>query len=101
LKLNFLISIPLSGLWLFPRESLTPSHIPTLRGVLQTLPSCLNLRDPVSPPNMVFRGSLGCDQSPLLPPEAGLNLNPGSYLSDEQRSPPFAGSCTSPVPFCI
>jgi hypothetical protein len=27
--------------------------------------------------------SLGGDQSPLLPPEAGLNLNLGSYQSDE------------------
>jgi hypothetical protein len=27
---------------------------------------------------------LGVDQIPLLPPEAGLNLNLGSYQSDEQ-----------------
>jgi hypothetical protein len=39
---------------------------------------------------------VGGDQSPLLPPEAGLNLNPGSYQSDRQCSPSLAGSCASP-----
>jgi hypothetical protein len=47
-------------------------------------------------PKYVIRGSLGGDQSPLLPPEAGLNLNPGSYQTDGQYSPPFTGSCDSP-----
>jgi hypothetical protein len=32
---------------------------------------------------------------PLLSPGAGLNLNSGSYQSDEQSSLPLAGSCTS------
>jgi hypothetical protein len=34
----------------------------------------------------VTQVSLGVDQTPLLPPEAGLNSNPGSYQSDEWGS---------------
>jgi hypothetical protein len=40
--------------------------------------------------------SLGGDQSPLRPPEAGLNSNPGSYQSNEWCSPSLVGSCASP-----
>jgi hypothetical protein len=39
---------------------------------------------------------LGGDQSPLLPPETGLNLNPVSYHSDKRCFPPLIGSCASP-----
>jgi hypothetical protein len=41
--------------------------------------------------------SLGVYQTPLLPPESGLNLNPGSYQSDEQGSQ--AGSRAFPGSF--
>jgi hypothetical protein len=47
-------------------------------------------------PNRVIRGSLGGDQSPLLPPKAGLNLNLGSYQSDGRCIPPLTGSCALP-----
>jgi hypothetical protein len=40
--------------------------------------------------------SLGVDQTPLLPPEAGLNLNQGSYQSDEQGSQAFLSSFVWP-----
>jgi hypothetical protein len=44
--------------------------------------------------------SLGVDQTPLLPPEAGLNLNPSSYQSDEWGSQvgswAFLGSFVQP-----
>jgi hypothetical protein len=38
---------------------------------------------------------LGGDQAPLLLPGAGLNLNLGSYHSDEWCSHPFPDFCTS------
>jgi hypothetical protein len=38
---------------------------------------------------------LGGDQAPLLPPGASLNLNQGSYQSDQQCSPRLASSYTS------
>jgi hypothetical protein len=61
------------------------------------LPYCsLNLTNMVSPPKWWLPGvPLGGDQAPLLPPEAVLNLNQYSYQSDEQCSPPLAGSCAS------
>jgi hypothetical protein len=64
------------------------------------LPSCsLNLRDTVSPQNVVTRVSLlEVDQTPLLPPEAGLNLNQDSYQSDEWGSQ--VGSQAFPGSFC-
>jgi hypothetical protein len=51
----------------------------------------------VSPQKAVTRVSLGVDQTPSLPPEAGLNLNLGSYQSDEQGSQ--VGSCAFPGSF--
>jgi hypothetical protein len=55
-------------------------------GVSHTFAPLLSLRDPVSPQIGSLGGSLGGDQSLLLPPEAGLNLNLGSYQSDELGS---------------
>jgi hypothetical protein len=40
----------------------------------------------VSPQKGVTQVSLGVDQIPLLPPEAGLNLNLGPYQSDKWGS---------------
>jgi hypothetical protein len=56
----------------------------------------LNLRDMVSPQKWQFLGCpFGSWSGPLLSPGAGLNLNQGSYQSDEWCSPPLASSCTS------
>jgi hypothetical protein len=50
-------------------------------------PSSLNLRDTVSPQKAVTRVPLlGVGQTLLLPPEADLNSNLGSYQSDERGS---------------
>jgi hypothetical protein len=38
------------------------------------------------PQKGVSQVSLRVDQAPLMPPEAGLNLNPDFYQSDEQDS---------------
>jgi hypothetical protein len=46
-------------------------------------------------PDRITWGSLGGDQSPLLPLEAGLNSNSGSYQSDKWCSLHIADSCTS------
>jgi hypothetical protein len=50
-------------------------------------PPSVNLKNRVSPPKRaLLRCLLRVDQTSLLPPEAGLNLNPDSYQSDEQGS---------------
>jgi hypothetical protein len=68
--------------WLHLRVAL--SHTLTQHSTPTLLPE---QRDTVSPQKVVARVSLlGVDQTPLLPPKAGLNLNPGSYQSDEQGS---------------
>jgi hypothetical protein len=63
-------------------------------------PRSLNWKNTVSPLKAVTRVSLGVDQTPHLPPNAGLNLNPDSYQSDEQGSQvgswAFPGSCVQP-----
>jgi hypothetical protein len=60
------------------------SHFHTLSHSTVLPPRSLSLKDKVSPPK---RALLGCllrvDQTPLLPPEEGLKLNPCSYQSDE------------------
>jgi hypothetical protein len=60
---------------------LTFSHTVTQHSISTLL---LNLKDMVSPQK--GRSLLGLDQTRLLPPEAGLNLNPSSYQSEEQGS---------------
>jgi hypothetical protein len=61
------------------------------------LPYCsLNLRDTAFIPKMAATRMSHWEVIKLLfPPGAGLNLNPGSYQSDTQCSPPLTGSCTS------
>jgi hypothetical protein len=59
------------------------SHIVTQHS---TSTHCLDLRDMVLPQKGVTQVSLGVDQTPSLPPKAGLNLNLGSYHSDEWGS---------------
>jgi hypothetical protein len=76
------------------------SHILTHNTVLP--PHCLDLRDMVLPQKGVTQVSLGVDQTPSLPPKAGLNLNLGSYQSDEWGSQvgswAFLGSFVWPNP---
>jgi hypothetical protein len=62
------------------------SHFHTLSHRTVLPPCSLNLRDMVSPQKGVTWVSLGVDQTPSLPPKSGLNLNPGSYQSDEWNS---------------
>jgi hypothetical protein len=72
---------------LLHNQATSQAHTHTLSHSTVLPPHSLNLEDMVSPPK---RALLGCllrvDQTPLLPPEAGLNLNPGFYQSDEWGS---------------
>jgi hypothetical protein len=62
------------------------SHFHTFSHSTVLPPYCLDLRDMVLPQKGVTQVSLGVDQTPSLPPKAGLNLNLGSYQSDEWGS---------------
>jgi hypothetical protein len=60
----------------------------------------MNLKDMVSLQKGGYSVSLGVDQAPLLPPNAGLNLNLVSYQSDkwdsQVGSQAFLGSSMQP-----
>jgi hypothetical protein len=66
-----------------PHLRLALSHNLTQHSTSTPLPGH---RDMVSPPKGVIQVSLGVDQTPSLPTKAGLNLNLGSYQSDEWGS---------------
>jgi hypothetical protein len=67
--------------------TISGSHFHILLHSTVLPPHSLKLRDTVSPKKAVTRVFLlGVDQTPLLPPEAGLNSNLGSYQSDEWGS---------------
>jgi hypothetical protein len=63
---------------------LTLSHTLTQHSTSTPLPE--RERHGFTPIKAVTRVSLGVDQTPLLPSEAGLNLNLGSYWSEEWDS---------------
>jgi hypothetical protein len=66
------------------RLRFTLSHILTQHSTSTPLPETAS--HSFTPKQALLRCLLRVDQTPLLPPEAGLNLNPVSYQSDEQGS---------------
>jgi hypothetical protein len=65
------------------------------------LPRSLNLRDRVSPQKAVTSSLWETDQSPLLPLEAGLNSNLGSYQSESSASLPLLFPAPHWITLCV